>query len=92
MSDESGEGFVDREVLVRGNTCDEGFLGFKMKALWDGDQELGRRNASIMDGGAAFDDSSKFDDDGKLRRTGLNLSPSSIMYRLIVAHFSTSVS
>lgn len=63
-----------------------------MKALWDGgDQELGRRNASIMDGGAAFDDSSKFDDDGKLRRTGLNLSPSSTMYRLIVAHFSTCV-
>lgn len=50
-----------------------------MKALWDGDQdklELGRRgNASIMDGAtAAFDDISKFDDDGKLRRTGLNLS------------------
>jgi len=54
------------------------FLGFKMKALWDGDQdklELGRGNASVMDGAEAFDDSSKLDDDGKIRRTGLNLSP-----------------
>lgn len=58
-----------------------------MKAMWDGDQdklELGRgNNASIMDGAAAaFDDSSKFDDDGKMRRTGLNLSPFSMFFFL----------
>ncbi|KAG0623261.1 hypothetical protein M758_3G160400 [Ceratodon purpureus] len=45
-----------------------------MKPQWRREQdmlELGRGHACIVDGGAAgFDDSSKFDDDGKLRRTG----------------------
>lgn len=52
-------------------------LEFKMKPQWGRDQdmlELGRGNACIVDGAAAFDDISKFDDDGKIRRTGLNLS------------------
>ena len=51
--------------------------------------ELGRSNACIVDGAAAFDDSSKFDDDGKIRRTGLNLSSlRRLPSYLKITHFS----
>lgn len=51
-------------------------IGCKMMAQWHGDHdklELGRVNACIVNAAPPYDDSNKFDDDGKTRRTGLEL-------------------